>query len=76
MADAVEYNADEFIFVKDQIGSEDLLLGFGIVQQVRDGEFVSISKINAETIPYRKSDGTITNVKAALDELYALQASI
>jgi len=73
MAEPVEYDTDEFIFVKDQIGAEDLLFGFDLVQQVRDGEFVSISAINAATIPYRKPDGTITTVKAVLDELINLQ---
>ncbi len=73
---AIEYNTDEFIFVKDKIGVEDLEFGFGSTQQVRDGEFVSITKINAESIPYRKLDGTLTNVKAALDELYNLQAGV
>ena len=76
MASSVEYNTDEFIFVKDQIGVEDLLLGIGTEQQVRDGEFVTVSRINAESIPYKKADGTLTNVKAALDELYLLQGAI
>lgn len=67
---------DEFIFVKDRIGAEDLLFGFGTAQQIRDGEFVSISKINAESIPYRKSDGTVVSVKAALDELFNLQGAL
>lgn len=75
MATAVEYNTDEFIFVKDVIGVEDLLLGLGATQQVRDGEFVSVTRINAESIPYRKPDGTVTNVKAVLDELLSLQGA-
>jgi len=76
MTEAVEYNTDEFIFVKDVIGAEDLLFGLGTEQQVRDGEFVSITRINAESIPYRKADGTLTNVKAALDELFSVQAGV
>ena len=67
---------DEFIFVKDRIGSEDLLFGFDTTQQIRDGEFVTISKINAESIPYRKLDGTVVSVKAALDELFKLQGAV
>ena len=75
MAETVEYNTDEFIFVKDKIGVEDLLLGFGLEQQIRDGEFVGVTKISAESIPYRKPNGTVTNIKAALDELYAFQGA-
>lgn len=67
---------DEFIFVKDRIGAEDLLFGFDTTQQIRDGEFVTISKINAESIPYRKTDGTVVSVKAALDELFNLQGAV
>ena len=76
MATAVEYNTDEFIFVKNNIGVEDLLLGLGAEQQVRDGEFVSVTRISADAIPYRKADGSITTVKLALDELFRLQAGI
>ena len=67
---------DEFIFVKDRIGTEDLLFGFDTTQQIRDGEFVTISKINAESIPYRKLDGTVVSVKTALDELFNLQGAV
>ncbi len=71
MADTpITYDTDELIFVKDRIGSEDLLLGFEVIQQVRDGEFVSVTSINARNIPYKKLDGTVTNVAAALDELF------
>lgn len=64
---------DQFIFVKNLVGVEDLLLGKGATQQLRDGEWVSVTMINAESIPYKKIDGTETNVKAALDELFRLQ---
>lgn len=71
MADTpITYDTDELIFVKDRIGSEDLLLGFEVIQQVRDGEFVSVTSINARNIPYKKLDGTVTNVASALDELF------
>lgn len=62
---------DELIFVKDLIGAEDLLFGEGDVQQIRDGEVVLVSKINAETIPYRTPTGELITVKAALDYLYS-----
>ena len=62
---------DELIFVKDLIGAEDLLFGEGDVQQIRDGEVVLVSKINAETIPYRTPAGELINVKTALDYLYS-----
>ncbi len=64
--------SDELLFIKDLIGQEDLLLGEGEVQQVRDGELVIVTRINANSIPYRKVTGEITTVGAALDELYAL----
>jgi len=35
-----------------------------------------VSKINAESIPYRKADGTIISIKAALDELFTLQGAV
>ena len=63
--------ADELIFVKDLIGKEDLLFGEGEVQQIRDGEVVQVTMINAETIPYRTAAGDLITVKAALDYLYA-----
>ena len=75
MADTTT-TTDEFIFVKDRIGAEDLLFGFDTTQQIRDGEFVTVSKINAESIPYRKADGTKIDIKAALDELYKLQGAV
>ena len=66
---------EELIFVKDLIGKEDVLFGEGEVQQIRDGEVVLISKINAETIPYRTPAGELITVKGALDYLYALSES-
>ncbi len=60
------------VFVKDLIGAEDLLFGEGEVQQIRDGEVVLVSEINAETIPYRHPvSNELITVKAALDELFA-----
>ena len=64
-----ELNIDELVFVKNLIGSEDILFGTGTEQQIRDGEIVLISKINAHSIPYRKPDGTLTSVGEMLDVL-------
>ena len=64
-----ELNVDEFLFVKNLIGAEDILFGTGTEQQIRDGEIVLISKINAHSIPYRKADGTLTSIGDVLDKL-------
>ena len=65
-----EVNLDSVVFIKNLIGAEDILFGTGTEQQIRDGEIVLISSINAHSIPYRKADGTLITVGAALDELY------
>jgi len=62
---------DELLFVKDLIGAEDILFGEGEIQQIRDGELVLITKINAGSIPYRTPTGELITVKAAIDDLYA-----
>jgi len=64
---ATETTADLDIFVKQLAGAEDLLFGLGATAQVREGETVTISFINAATIPY---DST-RSVKDVLDELLA-----
>ena len=56
---------DELLFVKQLGGAEDLMFGFGTTMQFREGEAVTLTKINAATIPY---DGT-RSVKDVLDEL-------
>ena len=66
----------EYVFTTNLAGMEDLLLGEGTVQQIRDGEIKSITKINAYAIPYITNkkvllDGKpITNVGMALDKLF------
>lgn len=60
----------ELIFVKDLIGAEDMLFGEGDVQQVRDGELVNVSKINAKSIPYRTPSGELITIGEALDRLF------
>jgi len=61
---------DEIVFIKNLAGEEDILFGTGTEQQIRDGEVVLITRINAHTIPYRKADGTLISIGEALDELY------
>ena len=65
-----ELNIDDIVFVRNLIGTEDILFGTGTEQQIRDGEIVQITRINASSIPYRKMDGTLTTVAEALDELF------
>ena len=70
-----ELNVDDVVFVRNLAGAEDLLFGTGTEQQIRDGEIVLITRINATTIPYRKSDGSLISVGEALDELYNANAN-
>lgn len=44
----------EIEYKKSLIGKEDLLLGFGIVNQTRGNSTLPINKINSATIPYSK----------------------
>ena len=57
----------EVTFIKQLGGVEDLVFGFGTVMQIRSGQSVIISLINAETIPY---DSTNT-VKSIIDQIIA-----
>ncbi len=43
-------------FIKQLGGAEDLIFGFGTIAQIRNGQTVTISKINADTIPYNDAD--------------------
>lgn len=45
----------EIEYKKSLIGKEDLLLGFGIVNQTRGNSTLPINKINSNTIPYDNS---------------------
>jgi len=58
------------VFTRHVAGAEDLIFGFGAVSQIRGGDNVVVTMINADTIPY---DNT-RSVKQALDELFANQA--
>jgi len=61
---------DDLVFTRQVAGAEDLIFGFGSTAQIREGESVNITLINAGTIPY---DST-RSVKAVLDELLLAQA--
>ncbi|MCI4437399.1 MAG: hypothetical protein JHC33_11390 [Ignisphaera sp.] len=63
MADAT--TQETLVFVKQLAGAEDLMFGTGTTSQVREGQTVTLSLINADTIPY---DST-RSVKDVLDEL-------
>jgi hypothetical protein len=46
-------------------GVEDLLWGFGSLMQIRNGQAVTITLINADAIPYDNTD----SVKAIIDKI-------
>ena len=54
-------------FVKQLGGVEDLMWGFGSVTQLRNGQAVTISLINADSIPYDQVD----SVKTIIDRIIA-----
>ena len=68
MAEVVTAEEIKLVFIRQKAGAEDLIFGFGSEQQIREGENVVVSMINASTIPY---DST-RSVKDALDEIFAL----
>ena len=57
----------EIKFVKQLAGKEDMMFGFGVISQIRNGQHTELSLINAETIPY---DGT-DNVKTIIAKILA-----
>ena len=59
-------------FTRQLAGAEDLVFGFGSTSQIREGEYVTLSLINADIIPY---DSTRT-IKQALDELFANSSAV
>lgn len=64
---AEEVDLSEVVFIKQLGGVEDLQFGFGSVMQIRNGQSVTISLINAETIPYDSTD----TVKSIIDKIVA-----
>ena len=61
----------ELVFTRQLAGAEDLIFGFGAQAQIRGTDNVTVTLINASTIPY---DAT-RSVKDALDELFANQGN-
>ena len=64
MADNV---LEDVVFVKQLGGVEDLSFGFGTVMQIRNGQSVTISLINADTIPYSDTE----SVSSIIDKILA-----
>ena len=62
-----EIDLSGVVFTKQLGGVEDLQFGFGSVTQIRNGQTVVISLINAETIPYTSVD----TVKSIIDKILA-----
>ena len=56
------------VITKSLAGKEDLLLGFGTEEQVRNDKNILITKINASNIPYDES----LSVTEKLDSLVAI----
>ena len=52
-------------FMKQLGGVEDLLWGFGSIMQIRNGQAVTITLINADAIPYDNVD----SVKAIIEKI-------
>jgi len=62
-----EIKLSDLRFVKQLGGVEDLMWGFGSVCQLRNGQAVTISSINAAVIPYDQAD----SVKTIIDRIIA-----
>lgn len=63
---------NDVVFIKQLGGAEDLIFGFGTIMQIRNGQPVVVSLINADTIPYNSED----TVKSIIDKIltkYPLQ---
>ena len=54
-------------FTRQLAGVEDLKFGFGSVTQIRNGQVVILSDINADSIPYDAQ----RSVKAVIDDIIA-----
>ena len=46
----------DVVFIKQLGGTEDLLFGFGTIVQIRNGQTVTITRINADIIPYNDTE--------------------
>ena len=54
-------------FTRQLAGAEDIKFGFGSLSQIRNGQVVIISEVNADTIPYDTAD----SVKTVIDKIIA-----
>ena len=64
----------EYVFVTNKAGLEDIDFGYGTTQQIRDGEIVEITKVNAHNIPYTGT-GNYATIGEALDYLLSQGAN-
>ena len=62
----------EIEYKKSLIGKEDLLLGFGIVNQTRGNSTLPITKINSDNLPYDNN----LSIKAKIDTGLELRNSV
>ena len=62
-----EVTLKDLRFSRQLAGAEDLKFGFNSVTQIRNGQVVIVSDINADAIPYDAS----MSIKAKLDEILA-----
>ncbi len=52
-------------FVKQLGGVEDLMWGFGSIMQIRNGQAITVSQINAGSIPYDNAQ----SIKSVIDKI-------
>ncbi len=60
-----DINLADVKFIKQLGGAEDLMWGLGSVTQIRNGQAVVVTKINAETVPFNQVD----SVKTIIDKI-------
>ncbi len=73
MATTAETTAEDILVFTRQLGGvEDLIFGFGTESQIRNGNNVVVTHINASHIPF---DST-RSVKDVIDEILVAQSSI
>ena len=62
-----EVTLKDLRFSRQLAGAEDLKFGFNSVTQIRNGQVVIVSDINADTIPY----DTDTSIKVKIEQILA-----
>jgi len=65
--DVANVSLRDLKFTRQLAGAEDIRFGFGAVTQIRNGQVVSISDINADTIPFDQSD----SIKTIINKIIA-----